>query len=491
MTPPSAGPGWHNSVARSVARNTLFLSIADIISKLLMMAFFMVGARVLGVERFGILTGAIAFVSMFSVLTDLGLGQLTARELAKGTLDGRSLVGTALSVKLVTTTLAIGAVCVTASLAGYPGQTVMAVFICSMSLVDSGVTLFFRQVSQGLERTWIAAAGRLLQVVLLGAGLALAVRMRFGMAGFAWLYAGAGFASAVFVSIVGSRVLVRPRLNFQLQRWRSLLRQALPFAAAALLIALYYWSGSALLLRLRGDTESGLFGAPFRLVIGMTFPASAFSGAMYPVLSRAYALDSTRVGLLLEQAVRYVVLMVVPLVLLVWVLAEPLMGGLFGTEFVPSAVVLRVLMIWTFFAYLNALLSHYLQAVDRPSAVVKQAGISLAVCVVLNLVLIPLLSSQGAALALCAAEGAGFVALVVLQRQTPGRLSPVRFLRLALKLVVAGALTAGVAMLVAPVNVLLAAGVGAATYVTVILALRALGGHDLALLLSVLPGRRP
>ena len=70
-------------VARRVAKNAVYLAFADVTSKILGFVFYLLAARGLGVEKFGVLSFALAFVTMLGVLTDLGLGAVTAREIAR------------------------------------------------------------------------------------------------------------------------------------------------------------------------------------------------------------------------------------------------------------------------------------------------------------------------------------------------------------------------------------------------------------------------
>ena len=66
-----------------IAKNTGVLLASQVVSYIIGFFFVMYTARYLGVEGFGILSFALAFTGIFGVFTDLGLHQLTVREVAR------------------------------------------------------------------------------------------------------------------------------------------------------------------------------------------------------------------------------------------------------------------------------------------------------------------------------------------------------------------------------------------------------------------------
>jgi len=71
-----------NTIQR-IAKNTGVLLISQIASHILGFFFIMYTARYLGAAGFGILSFALAFTGIFGVFADVGLRQLTVREVAR------------------------------------------------------------------------------------------------------------------------------------------------------------------------------------------------------------------------------------------------------------------------------------------------------------------------------------------------------------------------------------------------------------------------
>ena len=147
----------------------------------------LVVARRLGAVQFGTFSFGLAFVSMFVVLADLGLGQLAVREIARDPGVARRYLSSALAIKLVATAIVVAVIVFLVNVLGYSGPSVSAVCICSLVIVDSAFTLFYRSVFQAFERTIFAAIARVIQAVMLAVGLVALSRLPPSVEYYAWL----------------------------------------------------------------------------------------------------------------------------------------------------------------------------------------------------------------------------------------------------------------------------------------------------------------
>lgn len=472
-------------VTRRVARNTLYLSVADVANKVLMFGFFVVVARHLGAERFGLLSFALAYVGMFAVLTDFGLGPLTAREIARNHTSAAAYTGASLSIKVLAAVFAVALAVVTARILNLSTSSFRVVAICSLFILTSTVTLYYAFVFQGFERMQYTALSRLGQTAVLFVGALLLIRQTPSAESFAWLYVSASAISASLVLTAATGRLVKPRLTLDVSRWAQLLRQTWPFGLASVFAMLYYWNGSALMSWMLGDLEVGLYNAPLRLVLGLGFVALSFSGAVYPVMSRFHLEDPERLARLLRRSLRLMIVLAVPLATLGAVLAKPVVLLVYGSEFASSAPVLRILVCWGGLVCLNTILSSYVYSINRPGVVALQTGIALALNVALNLLLMPLLRASGAAVAILAAELFGCLFLLGVQRRSTSRVRGIEILVPALRSLAAVAPATILALVVLRVHVLLALLVGIAAYSACSLLFRSITAEDMASLRAV------
>ena len=464
--------------ARRVARNTAYLGLAEVVNKVMMFIFYLLAARHLGAQRFGVLSFGLAFVTMLSALTDLGLGSLTAREAARDVGAARLLVGKALGVKLVASVLVSAMVVVLVNWIGYPPTTLRVVYICSLLVLWNTLTSYLINVFQGLERMRMIPLCRIVQTGVLAVGAFMLARGPAVTERYALLYVFAAMASATLAA-AASAEFVHPWLSFDLRAWRGILVRALPMGLATILVTFYYWNGTALLSKLSGDRAVGAFSAAFRLVWAAIFAGLSFSGALYPLMSRLARTNPLRLRQVLAMSLRYMTLLALPIGALGMVLAHPMVFLVYGAEYNAAVSVLRVLAWWGASACMNSLLSSYFVAVDRPGVMTTQTAVSLAVNLVGNATLIRFYGPVGAAVSLAAAEFAGVLYLWYSLSRIPGAIPQARYFAVLPGGVGALVVSAAVAWFMSRWGLAVACLGAAVAYVGALLLFRSLNRDDI------------
>ena len=408
---PGLGVGihQHQGASRRILANTFYLLAAEVTSKLLSLGFFVIAARHMGVELFGVFSFAVAYVTVFGVLADLGLALYVAREVARRPGDAGILVGNAVILRFSASVAVAVLIVLSGFVAGFPAETRGVLAIFSILVVVNGLFLLMTGVFQGFERNYFTALGRVVQTIMLLVGAVILLRFPPRIGPFSWLFAGAAAVSAAVTYVVMVARVVRPALHWRPGALLGMLRSALPMGISAVLVTAYYWNGSALLASMAGERAVGVFAAPHRLVMGMAVLGMAFSGAMYPHMSRVFSEGRERLPGILGRALHYMSLTAVPLAILGVMMAAEAIGVVYGADYAESAPVLRVLALWGCGTYYNSLLANYYYSVNRARFATAQAAVSLAVNVAANFLLIPRYGALGAALALAGAEFAGTV----------------------------------------------------------------------------------
>ena len=89
-----------NTIQR-ITKNISLLFISQMVSNVMGFFILMYTARYLGVEGFGILSLALAFTGIFSIFMDLGLSQLTTREVARDKTLEKDYFANVTSIKII------------------------------------------------------------------------------------------------------------------------------------------------------------------------------------------------------------------------------------------------------------------------------------------------------------------------------------------------------------------------------------------------------
>ncbi len=489
MNPASRSDRDNSSHAtRRVAKNTAYLALADMAGKTMAFFYYLLAARHLGVEKYGVLSFAMAFTTMLGVLTDLGLGTIATREIAHDPEQARRHVNDALTIRLVASVVIIAVIAVLVNLLGYPWTTIRVVYICSISVLTNAVASLLCSVFQGFERMELLTLNRASQTAVLVVGAFLLLRGPSAVEPYALLYVVAGVASVVVGGINAAPRLVRPTLSFDVGHWWESLRASTPIGLATVFTMFYYWSGTTLLSKMSGNSAVGNYSAAFRLATALAFVGMAFSGAVYPLFSRLFVTNTNRLARALELSTKYMIWITLPAAAFGTVFARPAVLLLYGSGYQGASAVLRVLVWWGAFASMNSVFSNYLISVRRPGAVALQTGLSLAVNLCLAFVLIPVLGALGAAVSLVTSEIAGSVYLVALLLRSPGRVRVRPMVLNALRLLLALALAVIVAAAVARWNQGVGLVAGLVAYCMSLVAVKVVGRDDLRALRPLLRG---
>lgn len=397
------------SYKRRIALNTFFLSVADIINKFLMFFFYVLAARHLGVKKFGILSFGFAFSTMFSALTDLGLGAVAAREIARNRQRAKELIGNAIGIKLIVAFLVIILIWGMVNILGYPQENKVVVYICSLFVLETAFIAYFIYIFQGFQRMEFTALIRVIQSLILFGGVLILTRISPIPVYYAWLYAGAGLVTTIIGIFIITRNFVPLGVSFNCQQWRAMLLEGLPIGVASIFVLFYYWNGTTLLSKIAGDRSVGFYNAAFRLVIGLNFLGISFSSALYPVFSNLFTHNLQGLIVMFIKAIRWLIILLLPMGILGTVLAEPLIILIYGTGYQSAGVVLRILVWWAFAAGFTSLFSNYFMATNHAHLMTIQTATALLINIVLNLMMIPAIGVTGAAISIVAAEFASLI----------------------------------------------------------------------------------
>lgn len=424
-------------------------------------------ARRLGTYAFGLWTLAIAITGYPLALVEAGLTWIGTREIAHDRGTVRSLVPTIVRLRL---TLAVAGLIVVASFvltSSWPTMQRSMVLLASGSVLTTAVTLDW--VFYGLERPSIAAAATVTRTVIFaGATLTLV-----GRPDQVWLVPllqmtgelGAAVQTWFFYrQVMPSSGAVGGTLSA-----RGIVEQALPLALSQLLRAITTWSSVTIIALHASSAVVGQFGAAQRLTqLALGFATLYFYGYL-PLASRASREGHRAVHDLLSRSIRLTAGATLPFAVTATVLAPDIVQVVFGEAYARAADAFQILA-WTVpVVILGGHFRHTLIAARLTRhdlyAVAAGAGGTL----VLNLALIPVLGSRGAAIAPLVGETMLTLTAMALVSRKIGGIVPIGPLlgAAAPAVVMAAAMT-----LVRKYGFVVALGTGAATYALTLLSTR-------------------
>lgn len=492
----ATGPGL--GTATMVGRSFSFRLGSQILSALINVAGMVALGNYLAAEGYGEYAFYYALVPLIASMSDLGVGVIITREVARDKVTGARHLGDALIVKAVTGAVLLAGVVVTAPLTLAPLPALLVCLVTATAIIDysqdvgmwtfrahdrQDLEALLLMVSQTIWLTGILVCAWLdapLPMLLASATVAFAIRLTVG----AWLV---------------SRRIYRPRFEPDWARIRALIGEGLPFGLAMFMVVLYGRAGVLLLKGLSTDADVGYFNVGYMLSQPLGFISSAFSISAFPSLARVAQRGAEAVRPTLRRAIKFQFLIAFPITVGLVLLAERLIPLLFhGGGFRQSALALKVIGLGLTLIFLNLMSRYVLAALNEQRAYLRAIVGGLVVNVATSAALIPSIGFMGA----CAGLLAGELAVLFGCQWTLRRhVAYGDLLRQAWRPLIAALGMGVVVYLARPAPVLVLPVLGAIAYGALLLLVRALSADELEILRRVymsfrLPGsahlaRRP
>lgn len=380
-----------------IGRNTITLLSASVVQKATAFVYFALIARWAGVEDTGKYFFALSWTLLFSVLTDAGLTPVLIREAAKSPETAKRFLSQVVSLKIPLTLAAMVIVIGGVWLMGYPPVTRQMVSLAAIVLALDAVSLTFYGFLRGHHMLKYEALGLVLsQSITFAVGFwTLKTGQPVQYLIFA-LIAGSAYNAAQSMFFTWKRLRIFPTLMWDRAFAIKMLRAAIPFALAGAFVKIYNSVDTVMLSKFIGDEATGLYAVPFKLTFAFQFIPMAFTAALYPAMSRLYAVDRGRLGHVLYMGMRYLSLVVFPLVVGAIVLGHDIIFAIYGPAYGPSVAALQILIVTLIAVFLDFPLGSMLNATGRQMTQTKLMGLAMLVSVGMNLVLIPRFSFMGA-----------------------------------------------------------------------------------------------
>lgn len=403
MTDASAAP-------RSVWQNLVFAGASGASAGLLLILFVYAG-RVLGDVEFGKFSFALALGTIFETFMDFGLHQVTIREVARDRSRAARVLHHTLGIKLLWTSGGFIALLITATVLRSEWDVRLACYLIGGALVARSFMFTIRGVLQGLERFgWdsiVVLGDRGLLLLLGGAALAAG----YGLLGLAAAFVIARAAAVVLGAWLTQAQLGGVRVKYDRDIWRELQRSAVPFGLFLIVLNTYSYIDSVMLGVMKGDVETGVYGAAYKVYEGVGYLPGVIASVLTPRLSNLFVTDRPAHRRLVLSALGATAALALVVTAVGYAFAEPIVSLLFGPHFLVAARPLRILCVGLVFVFAIWTLHATAISANKERLLIRAAVIGLIVNVAVNAYAIPHFGASGAALATVIGE---FVSLIVL-----------------------------------------------------------------------------
>lgn len=394
-----------NTIQR-IAKNTLFLASSNIIGFVFSFFFLVYTTRYLGSEKYGLLSFAIAFASITIFLADIGISSVIVRDVARDRAKTAIYVGNSILIKVILAAFTLLSTAGIGFALGYPFSTMKIVLVILLSLIIVSFSGIISSVVSAYEIMEYISIGTIIYNLIMLALALLAIGSGVDVYGFAYVYLLSSFVSLGYFALVARRKLPRPRWDIDLNLWKYMIKEALPFGLSSVFVRVYYYVDTVMisLLILNPNEVMGWYNAAYRMVIILSFIPVTFLGSIYPIMSKFYVSSDKYLGFMYERSFKYLMTLAIPIGVGTTFLGKDLISLVYGPAFAPSAIALQILIWSEALIFINSAFGYLFNSINRQMVVAKQTMIAAGLNILLNLVLIPQYSYVGASSATVATQ---------------------------------------------------------------------------------------
>ncbi len=387
-------------MSNNIAKNTTFMTVASIAQRVVSFVYFIIIARVIGVENTGDYFFALSFSTIFLVIADFGLNNVLVRELARNREQGNSYLNSLLSLKFFLGLLSYVLIILFANILGYSESTRQLIYVAGITVIfDSLQNLFYASLRAAEKLKYEAFGIFMSQVITMIIGTT-ALLLRWPL-----YFLILAYTIPSFLSVFYAGYFTAKNVGWKFHPvWKKEILQpfffmALPFFAAAIIGKLFSFSDSLLMSKILDKTQLGYWSVPYKIVFAFQFIPIALTASLYPVISALHTGENKeRIAQLLLKGWRYLLLIVMPLMFGIYAIADNFIVSFYTVAYTPSIMVLKILIFTLVFSYLNYTMAALLNAVNKQNEQTLLMLFALVLSICLNLWLLPKYLVTGAAI---------------------------------------------------------------------------------------------
>jgi len=386
-------------VLQKITKNIGWLSFSRLLELIVAFTVGVWVARYLGPEYYGLLNFAIAFVTIFGPLTNLGLDTLLNRELVNNPKKSDLLLGTVFRLKIVSSTF-FGILMILIIFLIKPDDFVLLsmVFVFALGNIISSFTCVGIYFDSKIESHKVVKSSA---IALLISNLLKIFFILFNFSVF-W-FAICSLINTILLALTQlyyysyHKNVFNWRFNFKLAK--GLVYQSWPLLFSGIFAIIYLNIDQLMIGLLLNNYELGIYVVAVKISLIFNFLPSAIALSIFPAIMNSRKLSRSIYFNRLQKMFDYFTWFSILLILPVFLMSNILISFLYGGEYIYSGYILAIL-IWIVLAiFIKSGVDIYVNS-EKLYKLSFYSTFLGAVCnILINLILIPIYGIAGAAFA--------------------------------------------------------------------------------------------
>ncbi|KUO59532.1 MAG: polysaccharide biosynthesis protein [Gracilibacter sp. BRH_c7a] len=398
---------------RLIAKNATALGVAGVLAKAISAVVGIFVTRYLGPGPFGDYAAAYAYVGTFILFSEIGISQLMVQEGSRDQTVIPKYFGNTLLSKTIIAVFIYLLMLILMVPAGYDSTVKSMIIILGIAVGFNAINQSVYNYYQTKQQMYLSAGFQLLTTVLIGGLTVLVILGGLGVVAITATH----LASYIFTSLLLYLALRRkaePKVDFP--QLPQMVKRGLPFGIHRIFYNMYFQMSILMLSLLTSNVEVGVYSAAFKLVLMLIFLPSLMASAIYPVLFQLGVTDKGKHQETIEKFFKFLCAVGIPISLLLFVLAEPIMIWLYDGKFNDSIPIMMIVCWFFMLECMSFALGDILTTTNRQWLRTAIQGSGIVLLFILILLLYPIIGIYGAAYGMIIVEALIFISYYAVVR---------------------------------------------------------------------------
>ncbi|NOT14944.1 MAG: flippase [Methylotenera sp.] len=361
-------------------------------------------ARYLGPEKFGLFSYSIAFISLFSAISKVGLDGIVVRDLVNAPEKRDAYLGTAFWIKGFGVLIACFGIVEVVTIANFDPLTKLYIFIIAAGLTFQPYEVIDFYFQSRVLSKYVSMC-KMTQLFL---SSVLKLYFVYTNKDLIWFVA----VSTIDQASLGLALIFAYSqqknksfyFKFDRQVAKKLLRSAKPLIVSGVMVSLYSSMDRIIIKEFLGTHQVGLYAAATGLTIPMYFVPYLLANSFFPAILSAKQQSQDLYNRRLSTLYKLVILMGLFVGFFVSTFAIQIIDILYGEQYEASAETLKI-YIWNFLLIcFSAIFGKWLLSENLQRLIPRFTTLAIIINIIGCLLLIPRWSIEGAAIAAVAAQ---------------------------------------------------------------------------------------
>lgn len=379
-------------------KNVFWLFVSEFGIRILKLIIFIYAAKKLGASEWGVFSYALALMSTFAIISDIGINAVLIKKIANKNLS-TEYISTGFYLKLILSFVAsLGLI---STFFFIKENNVLRTIIPIMSLIlfldsfrEFGFTL-----NRAFEKMEIEAITKIFTTITLVIFSFIFIYYNKTAISLAYSYLISGFIGVLLMYLIFKNYFKNIKQNFNKKLLIPIFKEAWPLAIVGVFGIIMTNIDTIILGWYKNVTDVGIYSVaqkPIQLIYVIPI---LISTAILPVLSKFSNINKEKMNVVINKALNISLLFAIPVVTGSILLGGQIMLSMFGQQYIESINIFKIIIFVILLSAPGVILSNVLFIEGKQKQIAKAILVGTIINFILCILLIPRYGIYGAALA--------------------------------------------------------------------------------------------